>query len=63
MSVPRVAALAVLLALAGCSGASVISPNDPQYGRSGAPRAGEPTVSPDNAYGRIMGPGDSSGPM
>ena len=58
----RLTALAVLLALglAGCSGATIITPNDPQYARSGAPRAGEPIISPENVYGRIMGP-DSTG--
>jgi hypothetical protein len=60
----RGAAAAALLALslAACGNAKVITPNDPEYARSGAPRAGEAPVSPENAYGRIMGPGDSSGP-
>lgn len=62
---PRVRLALMLLAtlvpvLAACNAPS-ISPNDPQYARSGAPRAGEPTISPENSYGRIMGP-DSSGP-
>jgi hypothetical protein len=49
--------------VAGCSGVGVsyISPNDPQYARSGAPRMGEPTPSPDNAYNNIQGLGDSAG--
>lgn len=54
--------LALLLfatVLAACGGPT-ISPNDPQYARSGAPRAGEPVPSPENMYGRIMGP-DSQG--
>ena len=55
---PRCVAALALLALAGCANASYISPNDPQYGRSGAPRAGEPAIDPTNSYGRIMGPGD-----
>jgi hypothetical protein len=54
--------LAVLaLGLAACGNATVISPNDPQYARSGAPRAGEPVVAPENAYGRIMGPDGNGG--
>lgn len=48
-------------ALAACAGAQTISPNDPQYARSGAPRAGEPMPSPGNSYGRIMGPDGGSG--
>ena len=55
------ATLIALGTLAACSGATVISPNDPQYARSGAPRAGEPMISPENSYGRIMGP-DGQGP-
>ena len=49
--------------LAGCApmSASMISPNDPEYGRTGAPRAGEAPIDPNNNYyGRIMGR-DSSG--
>jgi hypothetical protein len=45
---------------AACAGPSV-SPNDPQYARSGAPRTGEPMISPENSYGRIMGPDGSGG--
>src|ERR1041384_7023872 len=58
--------LAVLIlsaAIAGCAqgGAAMISPNDPEYGRTGAPRAGEAPIDPNNNYyGRIMGR-DSSG--
>ena len=48
--------------VAGCSSVNFISPNDPQYARSGAPRMGEPTPSPDNAYGHINGlDGDGQG--
>ena len=56
MRAPRPAALAALLALAvaGCNGTGVISPNDPEYSRTGAPRVGEPPLQP-GAYGRIMG--------
>ena len=64
MTAMRTATFATLLALgalAACSGATVISPNDPQYARSGAPRAGEPMISPENSSGRIMGP-DGQGP-
>ncbi len=52
----------VLLALgpAACASGS-ISPNDPQYARSGAPRAGEAAISPDNSYNRIMGPDGQGG--
>ena len=52
----------VLLGLAGCSNLSYISPNDPQYARSGAPRAGEPPIDPNNSYGRIQGPDGRGGP-
>jgi hypothetical protein len=54
--------LALALALSSCGGSSYISPNDPQYARSGAPRAGEPAIDPTNMYGRIMGPGDHGNP-
>ncbi len=59
----RLVAVAALLVLglAGCGNPTIITPNDPQYGRTGAPRAGEPVISPENAYGRIMG-SDSNGP-
>ena len=53
-------AAALVPALAACTAPS-ISPNDPQYARSGAPRAGEPTISPGNSYGRIMGPDGQGG--
>jgi hypothetical protein len=33
--------LALAVVLAGCAGATVVSPNDPDYGRNGAPRVGE----------------------
>ena len=48
-------------ALGGCVSSGIISPNDPQYARSGAPRAGEATPSPNNLYGRIQG-SDANGP-
>jgi hypothetical protein len=56
VSAPRLTALAALLALAvaGCGSTGVISPNDPEYGRSGAPRVGEPPLQA-GSYGRIMG--------
>ncbi len=58
----RMLALMLLaLGLGGCAGAGYISPNDPQYARSGAPRAGEATPSPNNLYGRIQG-SDANGP-
>ena len=49
----------VLLTLAACSNLGYISPNDPEYARSGAPRAGEAPLQPNNLYNRIQG-GDSS---
>jgi hypothetical protein len=54
--------LALALALTGCGGAGDISPNDPQYARSGAPRAGEAMPSPNTPYSRILGPGDHDSP-
>lgn len=50
-------ALLALLCLtaSGCSNISFISPNDPNYARSGAPRVGEPALEPGNLYGRIQG--------
>jgi hypothetical protein len=48
------------LTAGGCTAENVISPNDPGYARSGAPRAGEPAPSPGNFYGRVQGK-DSSG--
>jgi hypothetical protein len=53
----------VLLTLAACSNPGDVSPNDPQYARSGAPRAGETPLQPNNSYGRIQGSHDSNGPM
>jgi hypothetical protein len=56
-----IAALALLcLAAAGCSTESYVSPNDPNYARSGAPRAGEPSLQPGNLYNRVQGH-DNSG--
>jgi hypothetical protein len=50
------------VAIAGCSQTvGSISPNDPQYARSGAPRAGEPMPQPGNSYGRIQGPDGQGG--
>lgn len=63
---PRRATVRVLtmclaaLALAGCANLSYVSPNDPEYGRSGAPHAGEAPLQPNNLYNHIQG-GDSSG--
>ena len=55
------AALALLcLAAAGCNTESYVSPNDPNYARSGAPRAGEPALQPGNLYGHVQGH-DNSG--
>jgi hypothetical protein len=54
-------AAAPLVAMLAACGGPTITPNDPQYARSGAPRAGEPTISPENSYGRIMGPDGSGG--
>jgi hypothetical protein len=39
---PSVLLLIVIAgALVGCAGSGIISPNDPEYGRTGAPRASE----------------------
>jgi hypothetical protein len=51
-----------LLLTACSSGSSYISPNDPLYARSGAPRAGEPPIDLNNSYGRIQGPDGNGGP-
>ncbi len=56
-----VALLALTTGLGACSGVGYISPNDPQYARSGAPRAGENVPSPNNAYNRIQGPDGQGG--
>jgi hypothetical protein len=54
--------LLVALVLTGCATALNLSPNDPQYARSGAPRAGEPPIDPNNhSYGRIQGPDGNGG--
>jgi hypothetical protein len=53
--------LALGYGLTACSSTGYVSPNDPQYARSGAPRAGEPVPSPTNLYGRIMGPDGQGG--
>ncbi len=60
----RTLAIAVALlglGLVACSSTGYISPNDPQYARSGAPRAGENVPSPGNAYNRIQGPDGQGG--
>ena len=54
----RITALLALAAtLAGCAGARTISPNDPEYARSGAPRAGEPVIPPGSSYLPLGGSG------
>ncbi len=55
------AAMLIALGLGGCAGGGYISPNDPQYARSGAPRAGEAEPSPGNLYNRIQGPDGQGG--
>ena len=55
-----IAVLILSVSVAGCASATYISPNNPEYARTGAPRVGEPPVDPHNPYGRIMGR-DSSG--
>jgi hypothetical protein len=52
------------LAVSGCGPlqTETASPSDPGYQRTGAPRAGEPAIQPNNAYGRIMG-GDGHSPL
>jgi hypothetical protein len=53
--------LALGFGLAGCTNATYVSPNDGQYARSGAPRAGEPEPPQGGGY-RPLGT-DSGGPM
>ncbi len=63
MTWSRLVAVLILSALGACTqlSATVITPNDPEYGRTGAPRVGEAPIDPNNNYyGRIMGR-DSSG--
>jgi hypothetical protein len=48
------------LAATNCTTQNAVSPNDPAYALTGAPRAGEPTPSPGNPYNRLQGP-DNSG--
>ena len=57
----RVLFALLALGVVGCAGAGYVSPNDPQYARSGAPRVGEPDLQSNNPYGRIMG-GDGHSP-
>jgi len=47
--------------LAGCAGATVISPNDSRYAQSGAPRVGEPAVPQGGGYAPLGGGGGSGG--
>ncbi len=54
--------LATALAAGGCATSGSISPNDPEYGRTGAPRAGQPPLPANSGYGRaIMGPDGEAG--
>jgi len=54
----RIAALlTVAAALAGCAGARTVSPNDPEYARSGAPRTGEPVLPSGSGYVPLGGAG------
>jgi hypothetical protein len=46
--------------LAGCAGATYVSPNDPQYARTGAPRAGEPPLPQTDGY-KPLNSGGSGG--
>ena len=48
-------------ALAACGGAGYISPNDPQYARSGAPRFGEPALPQTGGYVPLGSSGGSGG--
>jgi hypothetical protein len=52
--------LALGYGLAGCANIASISPNDAQYARSGAPRAGEPALPQGGAY-MPLGSGGGSG--
>jgi len=57
----RALSLALLcLAAANCTTQTMVSPNDPGYAQSGAPRAGEPAPRTGNYYNRIQGH-DNSG--
>ncbi|MBI3513733.1 MAG: hypothetical protein HY060_06700 [Proteobacteria bacterium] len=58
--------LAVGYGLVGCAGAAFVSPNDAQYARSGAPRAGEPATPQGGGYAPLgggVGGSSSSGGM
>jgi len=52
--------LALGYGLAGCANGAYISPNDAQYARSGAPRAGEPPLPQTDGYNPLGR--DSGGP-
>ena len=62
MNAPTACLALVLLCLTsgGCTTDSYLSPNDPNYARSGAPRAGEPALETGNLYGHVQGH-DNSG--
>jgi hypothetical protein len=47
--------VALATGLAGCGEATVISPNDPAYARSGAPRAAGEYQTPDRGPYRSLG--------
>jgi hypothetical protein len=49
--------LTLVAALAGCAGARTISPNDPEYARNGAPRAGQPVLPSGSGYVPLGGAG------
>jgi hypothetical protein len=53
--------LALGYGLAGCASVASISPNDAQYARSGAPRAGEPTLPPGRGYTPLGSDGGGGG--
>jgi hypothetical protein len=53
--------LALGFGVASCARAGYISPNDPQYARSGAPRAGEPALRQSARYMPLGSDGTSGG--
>jgi len=53
--------LALGYGLASCANVASISPNDAQYARSGAPRAGEPALPPGRSYTPLGSDGGGGG--
>lgn len=53
--------LALGYGLASCTSTAYISPNDVEYGRSGAPRAGEPAMPQGRGYSPLGSDGGGGG--